>query len=197
MSGMTNDKNDIRRAVRERRAATDPDHLASDGRAAQALMMAMPEFKEADVICCYLSMQGETGTEEIISSCFDSRRTLCVPVFRPELGIYEPAVMHKDSGITAGPVDVPEPRSSEWVSPETIDFMVVPALAFDPAGRRVGHGGGYYDRMMSAGGLTESGRPGFFAAGLAYEFQVFEEVPVTSHDVPVHAVVTEQRVIRC
>jgi 5-formyltetrahydrofolate cyclo-ligase len=77
------------------------------------------------------------------------------------------------------------------VSIETVDLAVVPGIAFDLRGGRLGHGGGHIDRMLGADALR-----GPFAAGLAFECQIFECLPMGIHDRPMQAVVTETRTIR-
>jgi 5-formyltetrahydrofolate cyclo-ligase len=83
---------------------------------------------------------------------------------------------------------------------------VVPGLAFDAAGRRIGHGGGHYDRLLASlrTGAAERGPGGAErrlehppAVGLAFDFQVFDELPSSPDDVAVDVVVTESRTIRC
>ncbi len=69
--------------------------------------------------------------------------------------------------------------------------MVLPGVAFDESGHRLGYGAGYYDRLLE----TENERP--FLAALAFELQIVEQVPVAGHDVKVDMIVTEARVIRC
>ncbi len=72
-----------------------------------------------------------------------------------------------------------------------IDLAFVPGVAFDARGRRLGYGGGFYDRFLAAIA------PGAPAVGYCFDAQVVEEVPAEAHDRRVEAIVTEQRVIRC
>jgi 5-formyltetrahydrofolate cyclo-ligase len=95
-------------------------------------------------------------------------------------------------GWETGPYGIPEPPSPAGVEPRLSgwDIIVVPGLAFDREGNRLGHGFGYYDRFL--GGLPES----VPRVGLAWAGQLVPEVPVDAWDVPVHALVTEEGVIR-
>jgi 5-formyltetrahydrofolate cyclo-ligase len=86
---------------------------------------------------------------------------------------------------------VPEPATKSWVPIENVALMVVPGIAFDRYGGRLGRGGGHYDTMMR----QEAARH-VFSVGAAFELQVLERVPVNDQDVKVDAVVTERKTIR-
>ena len=75
------------------------------------------------------------------------------------------------------------------MAPEEVDFFVVPGVAFDAQGGRLGHGTGYYD------GLLRQARPGASRTAVAFECQIVDAVPMTNRDMPVHRVVTEERLI--
>jgi 5-formyltetrahydrofolate cyclo-ligase len=72
---------------------------------------------------------------------------------------------------------------------DSLDVIVVPAIALDPTGHRIGYGAGYYDRALGA-------RDGVVTVGVAFDFQLIPEVAATSHDVPVDWIVTDRRVLR-
>lgn len=142
-------------------------------------------------IALYASSRGEVGTERIRARCLAAGALLHYPraedggdlVFyrhregdgwvRGRFGIREPVVPSGSSGLRDG-----------------FDLVVVPGLAFDALGRRLGQGHGYYDRFLS--GLAE----GTVRIGLAYGWQLVPEVPVEPWDVPVDVVVTDEGVIR-
>jgi 5-formyltetrahydrofolate cyclo-ligase len=85
----------------------------------------------------------------------------------------------------------PEPRASlPSVGPGEIDLVIVPGLAFDPRGHRLGYGAGYYDRFLA-------GLPNARTVGIGFDFQLLAEIPVGTHDLPVAWVVTERRALRC
>ncbi len=93
-----------------------------------------------------------------------------------------------------GPYGLLEPlASAPEVGAEAIDVMILPGLAFDRQGRRLGYGGGYYDE--AAGRLRAAGRG--FLVGVAYDFQIVDDCPAGAADVGVDCVVTERRVVRC
>jgi 5-formyltetrahydrofolate cyclo-ligase len=83
---------------------------------------------------------------------------------------------------------VRSPRNGRLILPDSIDLIVLPALAFDPQGHRLGRGGGYYDRFLARL------KPGTVAVGLAFDVQVIDSVPVDGRDAAVDVLVTDRRV---
>ena len=99
-----------------------------------------------------------------------------------------------DGVLVPGPFGLREPApSAPEVAVESIDVMLLPGLAFDRAGRRLGYGGGYYDE--AAGRLRAAGRG--LLVGVAYDFQIVDRCPAGDADVGVDCVVTDGQVVRC
>ena len=99
-----------------------------------------------------------------------------------------------DAALVPGPFGLREPApSAPEITVENIDVMLLPGLAFDRAGRRLGYGGGYYDE--AAGRLRAAGRG--FLVGIAYDFQIVDRCPAGEADVGVDCVVTDGQVVRC
>ncbi|ODA28583.1 5-formyltetrahydrofolate cyclo-ligase [Planctopirus hydrillae] len=102
--------------------------------------------------------------------------------------------------LSAGSFGIREPRaemrsqSTRCVNPAEIDLVVLPGLAFDEQGRRLGQGRGYFDRLLKEI-KPEVMKPEVMKVGLAFEVQMVEEVPVEKHDLPVDLVITESRII--
>ena len=117
-------------------------------------------------------------------------KAVCVPAHRAEDGRYAMAALAPDAARGAGPAGIVEPAFKEWILLETVDLVVVPGVAFDPAGGRVGRGAGHYDRLLAGAGRACA------RVGLAFEFQVLAGVPTSGHDVGMDVIVTEQRTLR-
>jgi 5-formyltetrahydrofolate cyclo-ligase len=142
-------------------------------------------------IALYNAVRGEVGTEAIRGAYLDAGALL----YYPRVGENGRLVFlpHRDGDPwEEGPYGIPEPPRAPGRRPRVSGFglVVVPGVAFDRGGRRLGHGFGYYDRFL--GGLPER----VPRIGLAYASQLVSEVPVDAWDVPVHALVTEEGVIR-
>ena len=139
----------------------------------------------------YCALAGEVPTDRIRRAYLAAGALLHYPrVAGSRTLVFHP---HREGdGWETGPYGIPEPSNPAGVEPRLSgwDIIVVPGLAFDRRGNRLGHGLGYYDRFL--GGLPES----VTRVGLAFAGQLVPEVPVDAWDVRVHAVVTEEGVIR-
>lgn len=159
---------------------------------AQKRFLSSSFFREARRISLYCSFQNEVLTDEI----FEEARVLGKEVFYPRVAVSGKAGqleffrVGKLTELAPGAYEIPEPsRGAKAVSPDEFDLIVMPGVAFDERGGRLGFGKGYYDMALArARGLK---------VALAYEFQVMkEDVPVEPHDVALSAIVTEGRVIK-
>lgn len=177
----------LRRKMRARRAGLDPAASATASAAAQARLCAMPAFARARRVACYLAAPGEVATDRILQACFENGKTVAVPARRAAPADYALCLLKRDSALRAGALGIAEPAAPEWVEAADMDFIVVPGVAFDAAGHRLGQGLGCYDRMLAGAGRA-------FKAGLAFEWQVVPEVPADAHDVAMDAVVTERTI---
>jgi 5-formyltetrahydrofolate cyclo-ligase len=136
-------------------------------------------------VACYLATPGEVGTDRILRACFEAGKTVAVPARRGAPSDYGLCLLTPGAPLRAGALGILEPAVLEWVEAGGMDLIVVPGVAFDAAGRRLGHGLGCYDRL-----LADAGRA--FKAGLAFDWQLVPEVPADAHDVAMDAVVTER-----
>ena len=185
-------KEDIREEVRIERTQCSQKWLAARSAQVQERLLALPEFSEFKAVAMYLAYGAEVGTEAILADCKAVGRSVFVPAYDEDSGTYRLCRLDADVTLRPGRWDILEPVAPGWVSDAVeIDCMVVPGVAFDSAGGRVGHGCGYYDRMA-----VEPCVKGAWKVGLAFDFQVFDRVPAVAHDVPMDAVVTESRVLK-
>jgi 5-formyltetrahydrofolate cyclo-ligase len=172
-----------------RRKAIDPAWAASASVAVQDRVMELTAFVGASTVGCYMAVGAEVRTDAIVEECRRAGKTVAVPVWRRETGSYGMARLEHGAAMARGPLGIHEPASPELV--ETVELILVPGVAFDPAGGRLGRGGGYYDRILAALGDVP------VRIGMAFDFQVVSRVPVDRHDERVDAVVTETRCLRC
>ncbi len=176
-------KADLRREMKARRAGRDPVVSAADSVAAQDRLCAMPVFVRARHVACYLAAPGEVATDRILQACFEAGKKVAVPARRGGPADYGLCRFAPGTPLRVGALGISEPAEPDWVDAGEMDLIVVPGVAFDAAGRRLGHGWGCYDRLLAGAARA-------FKAGLAFEWQIVSAVPVDGHDVLLDAVVT-------
>lgn len=184
-------KEQIRDLITDRRRALSQSWTGNHSAEAAVNLFGMNEFSEAQSVACYVSTREEVLTEGIIGKCWKSGKKVCVPAYRCESGSYHLCWFDEGADLARGPMAIAQPENPSWIADAELDLVLVPGVAFDLRGGRVGHGGGHYDRLMTENGCRRS-----FKVGLAYDFQVLPEVPLEDHDVLLDAVVTETRVMR-
>ncbi|MDD5770938.1 MAG: 5-formyltetrahydrofolate cyclo-ligase [Candidatus Omnitrophica bacterium] len=140
-------------------------------------------FKKAKIVMFYVAFGGEVKTEEMIKEAKKMGKLICVPVCRRDREIMQPAVLEDHSRLKEGPYGVLEPASRALVDPDELDLIIVPGLAFDRKGNRLGRGKGCYDRFL---GALSDNMP---SIGLAFDFQILPLVPTANHDVTIKQVI--------
>ena len=184
-------KNEIREIIQGNRRGLDPVWVDESSGAVERRVADLIEFRKAAVVAAYVALRGEVRTDAIVERCWRERKAVCVPAYRPEIDRYQLAAMCEETRMTEGPLGVLEPGIKKWIPVDQVELVLVPGLAFDSSGGRVGHGKGYYDRMLEQ---ARAGTP--FTVALAFEFQVLDHVPMDPTDVRMDVIVTERRVIR-
>ena len=180
----------LRRAVLLRRDALPDGERALLGGRIVTTILDLPAYENAGVVLAYASFGTELRTDELLRRVLSDWKSLLLPrVERGALGLYE--VRDLEADLEPGTWGIREPRPDRCppADPSRVDFALVPGVAFDRAARRLGYGGGFYDRLL-AGGLPE-GTP--LVSG-AFGVQIVAEVPTDPHDAPVDLVVTEGRI---
>lgn len=153
-------------------------------------LLGLEEFDKAKMVMFYISKGSEVHTRRMIKEAMKRGKRVAVPVTKldeRELAVSE--LLDFDE-LTPGAFDVPEPKDPKLISAGEVDLIVVPGIAFDMRGYRLGYGLGFYDRFLS------SVREDAIIVALAYDSQVLDEMPNERHDVPADAIITESRVIR-
>ena len=176
----------LREAMRAQRLALAPEFLRAANPRIAERVMALPEWRTARVVMGYLSMPGEASVDALLQAARLAGRRVCIPAPHGAPREYDPAWLPEDDGLQAGAWGIREPRCPEWVGGVDIDVVLVPGVAFDPRGGRLGHGRGFYDRMLARLGAHARCR-----IGVGFSFQLVEAVPCGTADVRMDAVVVE------
>lgn len=181
-------KAELREAVLRRRAALPEGERASLGDRIVGRVLDLPAYERSNVVLAYASFGAELPTDRFLRCVLDDGKVLVLPrVGRDGLVLHE--VRDPEEGLAPGTWGIREPVADHCplADPGDVDFALIPGVAFDGEGRRLGYGGGFYDRLISV--ALPAGTP--LVAG-AFEVQVVDEVPVGPNDMPVNAVVTEE-----
>ncbi len=155
----------------------------------QSRLLESPFFLDARSLALYSSTQNEVLTDQIFSEAEEKKKEVYYPrVFKGRRTMKFIRVRSLDE-LSAGAFDIREPEEAgETIEPEGLDLIVVPGVAFDLRGARLGFGKGFYDRALS--GLEVP------LVALAYDFQVRPSIPREPFDVSVKAIITEKRNIK-
>ncbi len=146
----------------------------------------LEEYNNASVIMPYISLNIEVDTRDFIKNEL-SRKTIVVPFV--EEGNIQVSMLKDFSNLNEGEFGVLEPIKKDKYDGK-IDIVIVPGVAFDENGGRIGFGKGYYDKFLNK--FKDS-----LKIALAFEEQIVNEIPVQEHDESVDMIITEKRVIRC
>ena len=181
-------KQALRNQMRTVRAAL-PDS-ACDARSAEIRkrLFGLAELQRAATVLAFASIRNEVRTQPSIEAAWSASKRVALPrVQGDELSLH---LVDPQTPLLPGSFSIPEPaRDAPRIEPGEIELALIPALAVDPRGYRIGYGGGYYDRLIPR--LSKA-----CTCALAYDFQLISEVPELHFDVAVELVVTDARVIR-
>ena len=181
-------KRKLRQVMLDRRRTLSAEERRVSGHLIQKEFVALPEFAAARVVALYSSIGGEVETGEVMESALKDGKAVLFPVVCGDhlrfVKVSDPADMAK------GAFGIAEPcLTGEGYPPDSADLIVIPGVAFDCAGKRIGFGKGYYDRALHH--LEGSGK----LIGFCYDFQLVDEIVAEPHDVAVDVIITEKRVL--
>jgi 5-formyltetrahydrofolate cyclo-ligase len=184
----------VRRAVLAARDEIPPDRRAAAGERVADRFLSLPEVGSAATVMVFWAFGSEVPTEPMIERLHARGATVALP--RIEDGELVPIRYAPGDPTTEVYFGAREPAGGDAIAPATIDVVAVPGVAFDRRGRRVGYGGGYYDRFLQRL-RREPGAAAPFTASPAFAVQVVgDDLPAGSFDLPVDVIVTEEETIR-
>lgn len=177
----------------QRRDLLDARDRAARVQAATERLFALPAFGAAATVAGFVAIKNELDPAAALAAVQGRGGVVVLPRVTsgtPRLRFHRAG---GDEALVSGPFGLTEPAAgTPEVDAQVVDLMLVPGLAFDLAGRRVGYGGGYYDEVAAR---VRGGRG--LLVGFAYDFQIVDRCPAGDGDLPVDWIVTDQRAVAC
>jgi len=185
-------KKEIRSTILKKRNNMLFSEVLEKSERIKELVFQMDEFKDAKTILFYVSYDNEVYTHEMIKESLEIKKQVIVPKTDMNKRTILCSSLTKWDDLFIGAYNILEPRQEclNEVSLESIDLIIIPGIAFDYQGNRIGHGMGYYDRLLKK-------KINAHCLGLAFELQIVNNIPTAPHDVKVEKIVTEERIITC
>ncbi len=179
-------KSDLRQQMRERLRNVKPAERMTGSRRIAECILTQPWFAEADVVGVYCALRSELSLEAVMEAAWSDRKKVAVPVRTCGDSAYHWSLIFPETEWEQGPDGVSQPTLRAALPPEALTVVFVPGLAFTKNGVRLGRGGGYYDRLLA-------GVRGI-KAGVAFDWQVLEQLPVEPHDIRMDLIVTDKTI---
>ena len=174
-------KSELRKIIRDRKRQFSQQQLGELSLAVVGRLSAHKRMAEAQTVMLYCSLPDEVDTHGLIDTLYGEGKTVVLPVVTGE-GEMELRVYHGADSLRRGSFDILEPVGERFADYESIDLAVIPGMAFDDSGHRLGRGKGYYDRFLV-------NLPHCYKIGMCFDFQRVEHVPCESTDIAVDEVI--------
>lgn len=182
------DKQELRRQIRTAKKAVPFCEKLKRSEVILRQVATLPQFQKSSTVLLYWSMDDEVQTHDFVERWFREKRLLLPCVDGDDLLLRQytgPDCMRAGEQFGIG-----EPTGTIFEDLDQIDLIIVPGVAFDKHLNRMGRGRGFYDRLLKT-------TPQAFKIGIAFDFQILDEIPTDPFDVPMNAVVGESMMIKC
>lgn len=185
-------KSQIREETAQKIVALSAKDIAEKTKVIEDRLFDFANFLESKIALMYVNNENEVPTDNILQRAFQYGKIVVLPAYSPEN--YEMTLKKVDNlkkDLQMGPRNIHQPHDARCkiVPIEKIDIAIIPAVALDEKGGRIGSGEGYYDRLIPNLAITTR------KVALAFEAQIVPQVPIESHDKHVDIIITENRVI--
>jgi 5-formyltetrahydrofolate cyclo-ligase len=185
-------KQEIRQGIENSLEAFSEEERAEKTSGIENRIFEFANFLEAKVVLLYMASKNEVRTEGIFKKCFDYNKIVVLPAFettRYRIKLYKIDNPAEDMILGQRQIPEPNPAKCKLVPMDCLDIALIPAVALDEKGGRIGSGEGYYDRFIPKLPITTR------KVALAFEEQILPQVPMESHDKHVDIIITEKRII--
>ena len=183
-------KRTLRQQILARRRALNHEQWRAASQIAQGRLVALEEFTRAECVALYAPAHNETDTADILAQAFAAGKRVLYPAVCDERMVFRQ--VEGLGSLAEGTFGILEPCSTgcDHLADEP-DLIVVPGVAFDLSGHRIGYGKGFYDRFLQHPGRNAH------LVGLCHDFQLIDgAIPAEGHDIRMELIVTDQRVVR-
>jgi 5-formyltetrahydrofolate cyclo-ligase len=177
------DKAAVRKQMRDLKRQLSPEEKLRRSKAILQRLEPLPLFAEAKVVLLYWSMADEVQTHDFVNKWYKDKVVLLPCVQGDDLVLRQ--YSGPDCMVAGEQFGIGEPQGPEWTDLDKVDLIIVPGVAFDSHGNRMGRGRGFYDRLLKS-------TPNAVKVGVAFDFQLLDRIPVEPHDVPMDCVLSEQ-----
>ena len=183
-------KEELRKEIKEKRRNISKEEQRKKSKEIKEKLFGLREYKNAKTVLFYVSYDGEVFTHDMIKEALNEKKVV-VPISNKDDHslILSELISFGDLEESSYGILEPKKEKIKEISIDEIDLIIVPGVAFDPKGNRLGHGKGYYDKLLNKTKTT--------SVGLCFEFQLVEKIPTESNDKPVDIIITEKRIIKC
>lgn len=187
-------KEEIRKVILQKRLNLTPEEIKEKSQQIFFHLFHTPEFIKSSKVMFYVATKSEVQTEEMIKSSLVDGKKVFVPIISKEpIDLLPSLILDFDQELTKGSMGIWEPKKEYFrlYPPIELELIILPGVAFDSHGNRIGRGKGYYDNFLKrVSPLTH-------LIALSFEIQIVEHILPEKDDIPVHKIVTEKRVINC
>ena len=186
-------KEAIRRQLFLKRKKLTPEYILKKSKIIADNLLKLDIYQQSTNIMLYVATKLEVQTQEIIKSAQQDKKNIFIPlIIRGSRNLFPSLVKDFEKELIRGDLGIFQPSKEFYriCPPDILDLVIVPGIAFNVQGYRLGRGGGYYDRFLS------QLEPRTTSVALAFEMQILEEIPVEEKDIPVDYIITEKRVIK-
>lgn len=177
-------KPEIRKLISERKRQHTNDELMASSLAINNTVVSHPRIINANTILLYYSMKGEVGTHELVEKLYNEGKTVLLPRVKNSSGIMDLVVYTgKECLKPAGSFHILEPQGKTFEEFDKIEVAIIPGVAFTKDGKRLGRGGGYYDRLLPK--LANA-----YKVGVCFPFQLLDDIPTDIYDIRMDEVIS-------
>ncbi|RPH34294.1 MAG: 5-formyltetrahydrofolate cyclo-ligase [Bacteroidales bacterium] len=176
-------KKELRKQIKEKKKNFSPEDAAVHSEKIFSQLESLTQFQRAEVVLAYWSLPDEVSTHNFIQKWASKKRIVLPIVIGDTLELR--AFNGLKNLVTSNSFGIQEPKTEELINPHVVDFAIIPGVAFDKKGNRLGRGKGFYDRFLK--------QTTAYKVAVGFDFQIIDNVPVSSFDVPMDIVLSTKK----